>query len=310
MNWTPEALKKIERAPFFLRGMVKKLAEKKAEAEGLSEITPEHLDRWKNDGMAGVEMPATPGGIFWTKKAKEMLDTTPEFMRPMIQRIAEEIARDGGHLEVNSELFSKIEGMGLNGGGGQESRLPWTEGAIRLLQEKVKESPPMAIEFVTQMLKEDAEEIAISKGLSEINEAALQLVWNEKQEDVEWTPEAWKRLQTSPEFVRSGIKKAAERRARRANSKTISSEMLTKFRNEAMMKAVVRIRQFGYNTLTFDAFGDALNKTKRLRDNPEAATRLGEIKEFMDKRGEVGLLDREMMEKMKRYLQGDEKKLL
>jgi hypothetical protein len=71
MNWTSEALKKIEQAPFFLRGMVKKLAEKKAAAEGIAEITAEHLARWKNEGMSGVEMPATPGGIFWTKKAKE-----------------------------------------------------------------------------------------------------------------------------------------------------------------------------------------------------------------------------------------------
>jgi hypothetical protein len=77
-----------------------------------------------------------------------------------------------------------------------------------------------------------------------------------------------------------------------------------------MMKAVIRIRQFGYQTLTFDAFEDALAKTKRLKENPEAPSRLGEIRNYMGQRGEVGLLDREMMEKMKRYLQGDEKKLM
>ncbi|MBI3605239.1 MAG: PCP reductase family protein [Nitrospirae bacterium] len=309
MNWTPEALKKIEQAPFFLRAMVKKLAEKKAEAAGIAEITPEHLTRWKNEGMSGVEMPAEPGGIFWTKKAKEMLETVPEFLRPMTQKIAEEIAKEGGHLEVNSELFSKIEGMGLKGEAAP-FRLKWTEGALRMLQEKIKETPPMALEFVTQMLREDAEEIALSKGMAEMTEGNLAQIWSQQDEEIKWTPEAWKRLQTSPEFVRSGIKKAAERRARRAQSDTITSEMLTRFRNEAMMKAVIRIRQFGYNTLTFDAFEDALAKTKRLKENPEAPTRLGEIKAFMDKRGEVGLLDREMMDKMKKYLQGDEKKLL
>ncbi len=309
MNWTVEALKKIELAPFFLRGMVKKLAENKAEAEGLTEITPEHLSRWKNEGMAGVEMPAQPGGIFWTKKAREMLDTVPEFLRPMTQRIAEEIAKDGGHLEVNSDLFSKIEGLGLKIDAAPSS-MKWTDGAIKLLQAKSKEAPPMAVEFVSQMLKEDAEELARGKGVEEITEEVLLLVWNETHEEVKWSPEAWKRLQTSPDFVRSGIKKAAERRARRAKADRVTSEMLTRYRNEAMMKAVIRIRQYGYNTLTFDAFEDALVKTKRLKDSPEAAVRLGEIKEFMDKRGEVGLLDREMMEKMKRYLQGDEKKLL
>ncbi|MBI3594938.1 MAG: PCP reductase family protein [Nitrospirae bacterium] len=309
MNWTPDALKKIEQAPFFLRGMVKKLAEKKAETEGIAEITPEHLSRWKNEGMAGVEIPAQPGGIFWTKKAKEMLDTVPEFMRPMTQRIAEEIAREGGHLEVNSELFSKIEGLGLKNDAAP-SKLNWTVGATQLLRKKLQETPPMAMDFVTQMLKEDAEEIALSKGFKEITEESLHLIWSETEKEMKWSPEAWKRLQTSPDFVRSGIKKAAERRARRAKADEITSEMLTRFRNEAMMKAVIRIRQFGYQTLTFDAFEDALAKTRRLQGNPEAATRLGEIKEYMDQRGEVGLLDREMMEKMKKYLQGDEKKLL
>jgi hypothetical protein len=309
MIWTAEALKKIEQAPFFLRGMVKKLAEKKAEAEGIAEITAEHLSRWKNEGMSGVEMPAKPGGIFWTKKAKEMLDTVPEFMRPMTQKIAEEIAKEGGHLEVNSELFSKIEGLGSKNQA-SPSKMNWTDGAISLLQKKISETPQMAIDFVTQMLREDAEEIAQAKGITEMTEEALKQVWSETEEVVNWSPEAWKRLQTSPEFVRSGIKKAAERRARRAKADQITSEMLTRFRNEAMMKAVIRIRQFGYQTLTFDAFEDALAKTKRLKDNPEAATRLGEIKEYMDQRGEVGLLDREMMEKMKKYLHGDEKKLL
>lgn len=309
MNWSSEALKKIEQAPFFLRGMVKKLAEKKATAEGLTEITAEHLSRWKNEGMSGVEMPANPGGIFWTKKAKEMLETVPEFMRPMTQKIAEEIAKEGGHLEVNSELFSKIEGLGLKNVAAP-SRMHWTDGANQLLHQKLQETPPMAMDFVFQMLKEDAEEVALSKGITEITEEALNLIWSETGKEIKWSPEAWKRLQTSPEFVRSGIKKAAERRARKAKADQITSEMLTRFRNEAMMKAVIRIRQFGYQTLTFDAFEDALSKTKRLKDNPEAATRLGEIKEYMDQRGEVGLMDREMMEKMKKYLQGDEKKLL
>jgi len=37
--WTPEALARLERAPVFLRGMVRRLAEKKARELGENEIT-------------------------------------------------------------------------------------------------------------------------------------------------------------------------------------------------------------------------------------------------------------------------------
>ena len=52
--WTDEALKTVERAPFFLRGMVKRLAEKKAQEKGIGTITPEQLSQWKNEAMGGL----------------------------------------------------------------------------------------------------------------------------------------------------------------------------------------------------------------------------------------------------------------
>ena len=60
--------------------------------------------------------------------------------------------------------------------------------------------------------------------------------------------------------------------------KEIDSDHLTGFRNQAMMKAVKRIRSFGYNELTFDAFDTALEKTKRLKGNEQAEKRLQEIR--------------------------------
>ena len=50
--------------------------------------------------------------------------------------------------------------------------------------------------------------------------------------------------------------------ARKLGLKEIDSEHLTTFRNQAMMKAVKRIRSFGYNELTFEAFDTALEKTQ------------------------------------------------
>ena len=315
--WTKEALARMERAPLFLRGMVKRLAERKAHELGYTEITAEILDQFKSQmmgrmggesGMAAAADQMGQGKIPWTAAAKTRLETVPEFMRHMIQQIAEELAAERGHLEVNIELFEKVEALGDV----QEqaaSPITWTVGARARLQDKIKNSPPIAMDFVTDMLKRDTEDLAREKGLSEVDEATLVQLWDAPQEHVLWSDEAWKRLLTSPAFVRSGIRKAAERRARKLGLTEIDSEHLTNFRNEAMMKAVKRIRSFGYNELTFDAFETALEKTKRLQGNEQAEKRLDEIRQhFKDpdtQKPEGGTLGAELMGRFRKYLKGE-----
>jgi hypothetical protein len=315
--WTEDALQRMERAPVFLRGMVKKLAEKKARELGYPEITGAILDQFKGQmmgrmggeaGMAAAAAQMAQGKLPWTAAAKERLAAVPEFMQSMIKQIAEELAVEGGHLEVNVELFERVEALGDV----QEAARPpmeWSEGALGRLQEKIKQAPPIAMDFVTDMLKRDTEDMARDKGLARIDEAALTQLWDAPLERVAWTDESWKRLQTSPDFVRSGIRKAAERRARKLGLKEIDSEHLTKFRNEAMMKAVKRIRSFGYKELTFDAFDTALQKTKRLQGNEQAEKRLAEIRQhFKDpetQKPEGGTLGAELMDRFRRYLKGE-----
>ena len=317
VRWTDEASKRLERAPLFLRGMVRRLAEKKAGELGYSEISGELLDQFKNQmmggmggesGMADAAEQMTQGHLPWTAAAKERLNTVPEFMRNMTKQIAEEIAKERGHLEVNVDLFEKVEALGDL----REASAPpleWSEGALAQLHEKLKQSPPIAVEFVTDMLRRDTEDLAREKGLTRIDESALLQLWDAPQERVVWTDEAWKRLQTSPDFVRSGIRKAAERRARKLGLKEIDSEHLTTFRNQAMMKAVKRIRSFGYNELTFEAFDTALEKTKRLQGNDQAEKRLQEIRgHFADpdvKKPEGGTLGADLMGRFRRYLKGE-----
>ncbi|MDF0645569.1 MAG: PCP reductase family protein [Nitrospira sp.] len=317
VRWTDGALKRMDRAPVFLRGMVRRLAEKKARELGLAEITETTLDQFKNQmmgrmggesGMADAAAQMEQGQLPWTAAAKERLNTVPEFMRGMIKQIAEEVAREGGHLEVNIDLFEKVEAMG-DMRENTAPALPWTEEALAALGEKVRQSPPIAVEFVTDMLKHDTEDLAREKGLTQITGDVLKDLWDGPQERVAWTDEAWKRLQTSPDFVRSGIRKAAERRARKLGLKEIDSDHLTTFRNQAMMKAVKRIRSFGYNELTFDAFDTALEKTKRLQGNEQAELRLKEIRgHFADpetKKPEGGTLGAELMDRFRRYLKGE-----
>jgi hypothetical protein len=297
--------------------MVRRLAEKKARELGYAEITEEILDQFKNQmmgrmggesGMADAAEQMAQGHLPWTAAAKERLNTVPEFMRSMTKQIAEEIAKERGHLEVNVELFEKVEALGDL----REASAPpleWSEGALAQLHEKLKQSPPIAVEFVTDMLRRDTEDLAREKGVTRIDESMLLQLWNTPQERIAWTDEAWKRLQTSPDFVRSGIRKAAERRARKLGLKEIDSEHLTTFRNQAMMKAVKRIRSFGYNELTFEAFDTALEKTKRLQGNEQAEKRLREIRgHFADpdvKKPEGGTLGADLMGRFRRYLKGE-----
>jgi hypothetical protein len=317
IGWTDEASKRLERAPLFLRGMVRRLAEKKARELGYAEITGELLDQFKNQmmgsmggesGMADAAEQIAQGRLPWTAAAKDRLNTIPEFMRNMIRQIAEEVARERGHLEVNVELFEKVEALGDFR---EASRPPleWSEGALTQLREKLKQSPPIAVEFVTDMLKRDTEDLAREKGVTRIDEPMLLELWDAPQERIAWTDEAWKRLQTSPDFVRSGIRKAAERRARKLGLKEVDSEHLTTFRNQAMMKAVKRIRSFGYDNLTFEAFDTALEKTKRLQGNEQAEKRLQEIRgHFADpdmKKPDGGTLGAELMDRFRKYLKGE-----
>ena len=317
VRWTDEASQRLKRAPLFLRGMVRRVAEKKARELGCVEITVEILDQFKNQmmggmggesGMADAAEHMAQGRLPWTAAAKDRLDTVPEFMRHMIKQITEEIARERGHLEVNVELFEKVEALG-DLREASSPPLEWSEGALAQLQEKLKQSPPIAVEFVTDMLRRDTEDLARARGLTRIDESTLLQLWDTPQERITWTDDAWKRLQTSPDFVRSGIRKAAERRARKLGLTEVDSEHLTTFRNQAMMKAVKRIRSFGYNELTFEAFDTALEKTKRLQGNEQAEKRLQEIREhFADpdlKKPEGGTLGADLMDRFRRYLKGE-----
>jgi hypothetical protein len=220
----------------------------------------------------------------------------------MVAQIAEDVARERGHLEVNVELLEKVEALGEIDDNTPRQEMVWSEGAMAKLLKKIENAPPIATEFVLQMLRHDAEDLARAKGYTEMTKEVLTAVWEAPLEEVKWSEEAWRRLQTSPDFVRSGIKKAAERRARKMGAKEITSELLTRFRNEAMMKAVLRIRKLGFRELTFDAFEEAQKKVKRLQGNEQAEKRLAEIKEYMTHKPHVGVLGEELMQRFRSYL--------
>ena len=306
--WTPEAETRLGRAPVFLRGMVRRLAEKRARAEGVTVITPELMTRYKNEmmGLAARGDYAVPvESVPWTPEACALLDAVPEFMRPMTRRICEELATEQNAAEVTPALIRAAESQAE--AEGVDAALPWTAEAEARLLARLGRTPAMMADFVLQLFKRDVEIEARRAGARTVTAEVLDRVWGAAEEErIRWTADAWARLQTAPEFVREGIRKAAERRARRMGVPEITSPLLTRFRNQAMMKAVKRIRELGFSALTFDAFDAAKTDIRTVSLNPEAQERLDRIRRYFEAERHAvpgDLLGHDLMQRFRRYLE-------
>jgi len=310
MTWTPEAEARLKRAPSFLRPMVRKVTEKRAQEASVSVIDEAFLSGVRDTTMMAGEMPEPtipePGSkaMVWTKEALARLEEIPAFTRDMTRKIIEEIGAERGHLEVNCKLLDEVESLGSVASGVDAPAMEWTDDAETMLDERLAGKPELAAEFMHDLLRVDAEDLARETGVKTITIRVLKQTWEQPKTPVPWSSEARARLNDAPDFVRSGIKKAAERRARREGLSKISPETLTRFRNAAMMKAVKRMRAFGFKELTFDGvFETASNRVKRLKNNPQAAGRFDEIRQHVEsKEGGVGLMGHEFVQKMKDYL--------
>ncbi|HEV8307711.1 MAG TPA: PCP reductase family protein [Methylomirabilota bacterium] len=312
VRWTPEAEERLQRAPVFLRGMVRRLAERRARAEGIPVITPELMTRYKQEMMGlaasgGYAIPGTaaPPALPWTSEADALLASIPEFMRPITRRICEELALEQGASRITPALIREAEGLAEAEVPAEP--LPWTPEADTLLLARLGRTPPMMADFVMLLFKRDVEAEARRRGESAVTAEVFRRVWVAgREEPVEWAPDAWERLQTAPEFVREGIRKAAERRARRLGARVITSPLLTRFRNQAMMKAVKRIRELGFAELTFDAFDAAKERLRIVSLNPEAQERLDRIRRYFEteRAGRSGdFLGHELMQRFRTYLE-------
>jgi len=310
MTWTSEAEARLKRAPSFLRPMVRKVTEKRAQEAGVSVIDEPFLSGVRDTTMMAGQTPEPtipePGSkaMVWTKEALTRLEETPAFTRDITRKIIEEIGAERGHLEVNCKLLDEVEALGSVASGSDEPAMEWTDDAKAMLDERLAGKPELAAEFMHDLLRVDAEDLAREIGAKTITAEVLQHTWEKPLTPVPWSSEARARLNDAPSFVRSGIKKAAERRARREGLPEIDSGSLTRFRNAAMMKAVKRMRAFGFRELTFDGvFETASSRVKRLKDNPQAAGRFDEIRQHVEsKEGGVGLMGHQFVQKMKDYL--------
>lgn len=309
LTWSLEAEQRLARIPSFLRKMVKNRAETYAQEQGARQVTGEHLstlasrqfgDAGPPKGMAPTQ-DATPRArdtLPWTEEARERLEKMPSFLQEGVRQVAEDVARTEGRLEVNVKLLDRLEAEDEPG-----RRLSWTEEAQHLLEEYLANKKPEVKIFVTSALESNAERLAEKRRSTAVEQEDVEAAIRPLSGGVEWDPEALARVASAPDFIRAGIKKAAEFNARREGLERITSNDLTRFRNRAMMRAVQRMKGFGMQELSFDAYGIARTRVPRLKENRQADKRFDNIRRFVESRENPGeLLGQDLLERMKEEL--------
>ena len=118
-----------------------------------------------------------------------------------------------------------------------------------------------------------------------------------KENGVKWSEDAWERVKHAPEFVRPGIRKLMVQRCMKRGFKIVTSDYLTEIRNESMMLVSKRVKGFGFEELTMDAFDVAKDK---MRQSPRKVEVIEEIEDFLSMRTEK---KDDIVEKFKDYME-------
>jgi radical SAM protein with 4Fe4S-binding SPASM domain len=318
--WSEEAEKRLARVPSFLRKMVRNRAENYVHELGLRVVTEEHLatlsaKRFGSNGpprptMRGTEEAVQPvaqaagqvadGALPWSEQARERLASMPSFLREGVRAVAEDVARSEGRLEVNIKLLDRLESETQPG-----RSLSWTDESDQLLTGFLADKAHPVRMFVAPAMESATEHFARKRRATMVEQTDVETAIAQLTGGVEWDEDALARVLSAPDFNRAGIKKAAEFNARKEGLARITSADLTRFRNNAMMRAVQRMKGFGMQELSFDAYEIARDRVPRLKDNPEADKRFDTIRNFVAAREHPGdLLGQDLLEKMKAQLKG------
>ncbi|MCP3670684.1 MAG: radical SAM protein [Gammaproteobacteria bacterium] len=316
VTWSPEAEQRLQRVPGFLRKMVRKRAEEHVRKQGETRVTTEHMQtlaqqRFGNGfpgkkptlaetDQANSKLPGTT--LAWTQEAIHYLEDIPSFLRDGILQVAEDVARQEGRLEVNIQLLTRLEEDGNH-----QRNMEWEPGAENLLATHLSDRPVQVSMFVQPSLEAAAEREAGHNHRQLVTRADMEVIIATDLAGVTWDKDALLRVESAPDFIRAGIKKAAEFNARREGLNRITTQDLTRFRNHAMLRAVKRMKSFGMADLNFDAYSIAQEKVPRLQQNPQADRRFSEIRNYVESKisdgnNGLGVLDRSLLEQMRAEL--------
>ncbi|MEK7289681.1 MAG: PCP reductase family protein, partial [Planctomycetota bacterium] len=200
----------------------------------------------------------------------------------------------------------------------EQCLLPWDAGAKNLLHQIPSFARGMVIknieqfaarnnyrEITQEVMRVAREEMMTNKKTAfsrKSNEPAHTPVSGSKDElpqaeEIPWTEEARKRVEHAPDFVRPGIYKLMQKKARLYGYKEITSKFLSEIRDESMQRASKRIKHIGFDELRMEAWDKAKEKLKNVRKQEV----IEKIKTFLGERTEK---NEGIITKFQAYLDG------
>ncbi|MDP2761445.1 MAG: radical SAM protein, partial [Sideroxyarcus sp.] len=261
LAWSEEAEKRLSRVPSFLRKMVRNRAESYVYELGLQRVTEEHLATLAAKRFGSNGPPRQNTREEATQQAAGQISGVP-LPNPLPAPSPQSSPASGQGGERKKQLLIPA------GEGANESlrephvnrSLPWTDESDRLLAEFLADKAPQVRMFVAPALENAAESFAGKRRAATVERADVEAAIAQLTGGVEWDDDALARVLSAPDFIRAGIKKAAEFNARKEGLARITSADLTRFRNHAMMRAVQRMKGFGMQELSFDAYAIARDR--------------------------------------------------
>ncbi len=195
--------------------------------------------------------------LSWSEDAKKRLNKVPSFGKGMVIKRVEQYARENGYSEITPDIMKEAK-------------------------EKMAVDKKMMFPFLNMFGKKNM----LGK------KKAKKKATNGK---IEWKTEALERVKNAPDFVRPGIYKLMEKRAKERGYKTITSEFLSEIRDESMRFASKRINKLGLEALKMEAFDMAKARLKSEKKKDV----IDNIKGFLNDRTEKNT---EIITKFKKYL--------
>lgn len=216
----------------------------------------------REEGVFGMKADFS---LKWTEEAKERLSKVPSFIRGMAIKAAERYARENGYKEVTPEIMKAArESMA------KENKTIFPFGKMFKKKDNKKEDKVSDAGSVSNPEQDKDGSSALSK----------ERLFYLKDGEIPWTESAKNRVENAPSFVRPGIYKLMQKRAKEEGETVITSDFLTRIRNESMLLAAGRMKKFGFDDLKMEVFEIAKDRIK----NERKRMVIDEIKEFLDRR--------------------------
>ncbi len=183
------------------------------------------------------------------------------------------------------EAITSIDTM-AKFGAGAEGVLRWSEDAEAFIQK----IPFFARPIVRLGVEKYARENGVVEITSETMKAAApagrfgrpRIAEKEKEpEEIPWDDDAKQRPLNAPDFVRPGIYKLMQKRAKERGKKRIDTAFLSEIRDESMMLVTKRMQKFGLENLDMKSWETAKEKFSK---NPGKIGTINGIVDFLNSR--------------------------